>query len=132
MNVFVDTSGFLAILDADDINHLKAKREWNNIISTGTNLFCNNYILVETFALIQHRLGMKAVRVLEEDILPLVHIEWIKESTHKAGMSAFLTASKRKLSLVDCVSFETMRDLGLKVAFGFDSHFRDQGFECIP
>lgn len=132
MNVFVDTSGFLAILDADDTNHLKAKREWNNIISTGANLFCNNYILVETFALIQHRLGMKAVRVLEEDILPLVHIEWIKESTHKAGMSAFLIASKRKLSLVDCVSFETMRDLGLKVAFGFDSHFRDQGFECIP
>lgn len=132
MNVFVDTSGFLAILDADDINHLKAKREWNNIISTGANLFCNNYILVETFALIQHRLGMKAVRVLENDILPLVHIEWIKESTHKAGMSAFLIASKRKLSLVDCVSFETMRDLGLKVAFGFDSHFRDQGFECIP
>lgn len=132
MNVFVDTSGFLAILDADDTNHLKAKREWNNIISTGANLFCNNYILVETFALIQHRLGMKAVRVLEEDILPLVHIEWIKESTHKAGMSAFLIASKRKLSLVDCVSFETMRDLGLKVAFGFDSHFRDQGFACIP
>ena len=132
MNVFVDTSGFLAILDADDTNHLKAKKEWNNIISTGANLFCNNYILVETFALIQYRLGMKAVRVLEEDILPLVHIEWIKEDTHKAGMSAFLSASKRKLSLVDCVSFETMRDLGLKVAFGFDSHFRDQGFECIP
>lgn len=82
--------------------------------------------------LVQHRLGMKAVMAFEKDILPIVSIEWVKESTHKAGISAFLAALKRRLSLVDCVSFETMRQLGLTIAFTFDHHFSEQGFTRIP
>lgn len=132
MNVFIDTSGFLAMLDADDDNHLKAKEEWSEIVSSGANLISNNYILVETFALVQNRLGTEAVRALQDDILPVVHIAWVDEITHKKAVSALLVASRRKLSLVDCVSFETMRQLGLKFAFTFDIHFREQGFRCIP
>ena len=42
MNIFIDTSAFLAILDADDGNHLKAKEEWEKIVSSESNLICNN------------------------------------------------------------------------------------------
>lgn len=132
MNVFVDTSAFLAVLDADDKDHAKAKTAWTDLISSEANLLCHNYVLVESSALIKHRLGLKAVRVFEGDILPLIHVKWIAEDVHKAGVSALLTASKRKLSLVDCVSFEIMRRLGLDTAFTFDSHFDEQGFVCIP
>ena len=132
MNIYIDTSGFLAILDADDDNHLKAKETWVKLISSGDNLICNNYVLVETFALVLHRLGFEAVRVLQEDMLPVVRIEWVDEFTHNMGISAMLTASRRKLSLVDCVSFEMMRRLGLKKVFAIDKHFSEQGFKCIP
>jgi predicted nucleic acid-binding protein len=80
----------------------------------------------------QRRLGLEAVRVFQEDILPLINIEWIDKETHQSGMSALLAASKRDLSLVDCVSFETMRTLGIKTVFAFDPHFAEQGFKCIP
>lgn len=43
-----------------------------------------------------------------------------------------LAANRRNLSLVDCVSFEVMRDLGVKDVFAFDPHFREHGFTCIP
>lgn len=132
MNIFVDTSALLAVLDADDINHPKAKEEWNRIVFSHAVLVCNNYVLIEAYALIQHRLGMEAVRTFHEDILPLIRIEWIDQVTHRAGVSAFLAASRKKLSLVDCISFETMRHLGIKTAFVFDPHFQEQGFECIP
>lgn len=99
---------------------------------SATGLICNNYILVETFSLVQQRLGMDAVRVFQEDILPLINIEWIDAETHKSGVSALLAASRRKLSLVDCVSFETMRTFGIKIVFAFDPHFAEQGFKCIP
>jgi predicted nucleic acid-binding protein len=32
------------------------------------------------------------------------------------------------LSLVDCVSFTVMKDLGLTTAFAFDRHFEQAGF----
>lgn len=101
------------------------------MLSLENILITSNYVLVESFALIQHRLGMEAVRGFQEDMLPLINIEWVNAETHKFGISVLLTVSKRKLSLVDCVSFEIMRTLGIKTVFAFDSHFSEQGFNRI-
>ena len=132
MKVFIDTSAFLAILDADDKNHRKAKAKWTELISSEAILFSNNYVLVETLALVQHRLGMGAVRAFNDDILPLINVEWVDEAVHKAGINALLVALRRKLRIVDCVSFASMRLLGVKTVFAFDAHFEEQGFNCIP
>ena len=48
MTVFVDTSAFLAVLDADDVNHFQASRVWQDLITQEVPLVCNNYVLVET------------------------------------------------------------------------------------
>lgn len=132
MTVFVDTSAFYAILDADDQNHEQARRAWNDLVTQEADLVCTNYVLVETFALVQHRLGIEAVRALQEDILPVLRVEWVDESVHEASTAALLIAARRQLSLVDCTSFETMRRLGIKTAFTFDRHFAEQGFDNIP
>ncbi len=133
MKVFLDTSAFYAMLDRDDSNHRKAKEQWSGLLNDiDNNLITTNYILVESFALVQHRLGTEAARGLQENLLPLINIEWIDAETHRAGISAFLAASRRKLSLVDCVSFEAMRALGINLAFAFDLHFKEQGFRLIP
>ena len=132
MIIFIDTSAFLAILNRDDTNHPVAKNLWNELLYSENVIISNNYVLVESFALIQRRLGIAAVRVFQEDILPLINIEWINAGTHKSAVSALLAASRHKLSLVDCVSFEIMRTLGIKTVFAFDPHFAEQGFKCIP
>ncbi len=66
---------------------------------------------------------MEAVTEFYETLLPLINIEWVDENTHKSATNALLTASRRELSLVDCVSFEMMRNLGIETAFAFDPHF---------
>ena len=131
MTVFFDTSAFLAILNKDDANHQSAKRLWGELIYSENVLITNNYVTVESLALIQRRLGMESVRVFQEDVLPLINIEWIDKAMHEAGISALLTAARKKLSLVDCVSFEVMRNLGIKKVFAFDPHFEEQGFEVV-
>jgi predicted nucleic acid-binding protein len=132
MTVFVDTSAFFALLDRDDANHGKAKKAWSDLIGSDRTLMTSNYVIVESSALIQHRLGVEALRGFYEDVLPLINIEWIGESTHRSGMSALLAASRRRLSLVDCVSFEVMREAGVRTAFAFDPHFEEQGFLGLP
>lgn len=131
MMVFIDTSAFYALLDRDDANHKKAKSILDKILISQNTLITSNYVLVESFALMQNRLGLPAVRGFQEDMLPLINIEWVNSSTHKSGVSALLAASKRRLSLVDCVSFELMRNLGIKEVFAFDPHFEEQGFEPV-
>jgi predicted nucleic acid-binding protein len=95
-------------------------------------LVTSNYVPVETFALLQGRLGLEAVRGFQEDVVSIVQVEFVTPEMHRAGTAALLSAGRRGLSLVDCVSLELMRDSGVKVAFAFYSHFQEQGFDVIP
>ncbi len=132
MRVFIDTSALYAVLDRKDENHLKARREWNRILDEDYTLVASNYILVETLALLQSRIGMEAVRGFQEDVFPLLHVEFVTLKIHRLGMAALLSSSRRRLSFVDCVSFEVMREAGIRKVFAFDPHFKEQGFEVVP
>ena len=39
------------------------------------------------------------------------------------AVAALLAANCRQLSLVDCTSFQAMRQLGIATVFTFDAHF---------
>jgi predicted nucleic acid-binding protein len=131
MNIFIDTAALLAVLNANDHFHGPASQAWNEILSSESILFSSNYVILETTALLQHRFGIEAVRLFESDILPIIEIVWVDETIHKQGMSALLIANRRDLSLVDCTSFEIMRQNGLNAVFTFDPHFGEQGFNVV-
>jgi predicted nucleic acid-binding protein len=131
MRIFIDTSALYALLDGGDANHPKAKKAWGAIIQPENTVVTSNYVLVETFALVQSRLGLEAVRAFQEDLVPVLHVEFVTAAIHRLGVAALLSASRRGLSIVDCISFEVMRDLGIRTAFTFDAHFKEQGFELV-
>jgi predicted nucleic acid-binding protein len=132
MSIFIDTSGFIAVLDKDDASHTEAVKTWMDILTSEEDLVTTNYVLVETGALVQNRLGMAAIKVFQEDIVPVLRIEWIDKAVHYAATGILPAAVRKKLSLVDCVSFETMRLLGITTAFTLDKHFKEQGFTSLP
>lgn len=128
MSIYVDTSALFAVLDRDDLCHPAAEAIWIRLVQEGAGLVCTNYILVEASALIQRRLGAKALRVFQEDMVPVLRVHWVDEPVHAAAVQMLLDSKSRSLSLVDCVSFVVMRRLGLDTAFAFDRHFQSQGF----
>lgn len=131
-NYFVDTSALYALLDADDNNHILAAQHWQRIVAEQAGLFTHNYILVEVTALIQSRLGISAVQTFYSNLIPLIQILWVGADLHELATSNLLAARKRRVSLVDWVSFEVMRKQGLTYVFAFDSDFAQLGFKCVP
>jgi len=69
---------------------------------------------------------------LQTNILGLVSIDWVDEGQHSQALKTVFELNHRRLSLVDCTAFRTIRRLGIETAFTFDSHFRDEGFKAIP
>lgn len=130
--IFVDTSALLAILEKNDTNHLHAVQCWKDLLRKASTLLTNNYILVESIAIIQKRYGLQAVQNLQSEILPFVQTEWIDERQHAAIVERVVATNRRRLSLVDCAAFETMQRLDISTVFTFDEHFREQGFKVIP
>ncbi len=132
MSVFVDTSAFYAVLDASDRYHTEARDAWHRLLDDGEELVSSNYTLVETISLLQHRLGMDAIQAFTADIEPVVERLWVDAVTHRAALHALLVSGRRRVSLVDCVSFHVMRERSIATAFCFDPHFSEQGFAVIP
>lgn len=132
MSVFVDTSVFLAVLAEDDNNNVVASETLASLAESGEQLITSNYILIESYALIQRRMGMNAIRDFQDKILPSLMIVWISMEEHQRAMGQFLSENRRTLSFVDCSSFEIIQKLQVEKVFTFDGHFREQGFGTIP
>lgn len=132
MTWFVDTSAVLAILNADDIFAKPAAKAWREAVTQHIPLATTNYVLLESSALIQRRLGLGALGDYQRHIRPRLRVEWVGREEHDAAMAGLLLAGRRNVSLVDAVSFLVMRRLGLRQTFTFDPHFAEQGFACIP
>lgn len=132
MSVFVDTSALYALLVATEAHHGAVRLEFERLAASARPLVTTSYVLVETAALLQHRIGLAPVRDFDERIVPLLAVRWVSEALHGRGMRRLLQADRRHLSLVDCVSFETMRAEGLTVAFALDQHFAETGFRLVP
>ncbi len=131
MRVFVDTSAFYALLSPNDSHHGEAARIWAGLLEVRAELETHNYILVETVSIIQSRLGFKAAEAFLQSLRGVVRVHWIDEELHSRAESAFRTAERGDLSLVDCVSFEVMRLRGCELAFAFDRHFGEHRFAVL-
>jgi predicted nucleic acid-binding protein len=128
----VDTSALFALLDADDANHERARAHLEAVIAGNAPLLTHEYVVLETTALVQRRLGVGPLRRFLDDLLPLVYIAWVDEALHLEAREALLAAGRRDVSLVDWTSFLVMRRHGVRRAFTFDADFGAQGFEVAP
>lgn len=131
MSTFVDTSAFLALLDADDTHHTRALAIWNRLADEQEELVTSDAVLIETIAVAQHRLGLEAVRAIVRDVLPVIRVHFGGEEVLGGSLTALIAAGRRHLSLADCMSFELMRRHSILQAFAFDRHFTEMGFECV-
>jgi len=129
--VFVDTSAIYALLVAEDAEHEPARSILVSLGATDVALVSSSFVLHETVALLQARIGMAAVRLFQEKVFPVLDMEWITSDIYERGLAALLAASNRHVSLTDWTSFVIMRSRGIQTAFAFDEHFEEQGFELL-
>lgn len=98
MTIYVDASALYAVMDSDDSQHEVAKNTWVSLLESGDGMVCNSYVLLETHALVQHRLGIEAVRVLYDEILPVIMVDWVDEAIHKEPLPQCLQRDGRTLA----------------------------------
>jgi uncharacterized protein len=132
VTILVDTSALLALLSSNDPGH-EAATAWfeGPARSEHERLLTHSYVMLESAALVRARLGGEAVLSLFERILPLIEPLFVDEALHRTALAPHL-ANPRGPSLVDRVSFQVMRDLGIRTAFAFDRDFVREGFVTVP
>jgi predicted nucleic acid-binding protein len=125
--IFIDTSAIYALADKADSNHITAYNKFEDILKSGEVPLLHNYILLESAALLQARLGLPSAILFLKDARSF-EVEWVDLDLHKEAEKELERIGKRGISLVDCTSFIVMRRRRVQRAFAFDPDFKDQGF----
>lgn len=132
MNIYIDTSAFLAILDPSDHRNARAIQTWQDLIDSNDWLVTSSYVMIESISILHNRFSTPVVQRFLSEIVPIVEVDWADVGDHTVAVGALLSRpGKGGPSLVDCMSFETIRKRKLQDVFVYDRHFEDLGFNLI-
>lgn len=129
--ILVDTSAWLSLHDEDDRHHAAAALIWRRLMTEQAALCSTVYVRLETWSLLQARFGVEAVRRFDRAHVPVVDWLEVSEARFATAKTLVLDSGRRRLSLVDAVSFTAMREEAITTAFAFDQHFREHGFNVL-
>jgi predicted nucleic acid-binding protein len=125
--MLLDTSGLFSYFDSRDAHHADAVR----LFTAASQRVTHSYVLAELVALCNtRRLPRAASLAFVADIgdNPLVQVQWVDETRHRAALAMLLAQPDKSYSLCDAVSFLLMRECGLTDALTTDRHFEQSGF----
>jgi predicted nucleic acid-binding protein len=128
--VFIDTSAILALLVPTDDAHERATRIFERLRGRESALVTTSYNLVETYALMDRRFGRASVASFRDGFAPLLEVIWVDRELHERSLDLLLDRP-RGVSLVDAVSFVTIREHRLDGVFAFDQHFEREGLPVL-
>lgn len=131
--IFVDTSGFYALLVHGDDKHAAAKRVLREASRRKRGLVTTDYVIDETATLVKARgLGHLLGAFFEKlDESRAIRIEWTDSERFHEVRQFFLKHDDQEWSFTDCVSFRVMTRLRLREALTKDAHFEQAGFVVL-
>ncbi len=133
-SVFVDTSGWYALIDRRDASHEAMTNEVQRLIRDGVRLVSTDYVIDESCTLAKARAGsVAALRLLDLlDGTVALDVEWIGPEQFDRAKALFRKYRDQAFSFTDCTSFAVMRERRLKEVVTTDDHFRFMGFQLLP
>ena len=133
-DVFVDTSGWYALIDRRDAGHVVTRDVVERLVREGSRLVTTDYILDESCTLAKARAGQEAaLRLL--DLLngtAALDLEWIGSERFGRAEVLFRKYGDQAFSFTDCTSFAVMRERRIGEVITGDDHFRIMGFKLLP
>lgn len=132
-SVFIDSNGWIKVLNEDEPGHHGACELWYGLFRTRRRIFLTDWIIAETGNALartrQRRVFVEAVRRLATS--PRVRILPIQAALFRRALELYEARPDKTWGLVDCASSVVMEQEGIAEAFTTDRHFEQAGFNCL-
>lgn len=130
--LFIDTSGWYALIDRRDAWHAAATQQLATLLAARGRLVTTDYVVDESCTLTRMRAGRAAANRLLDLLSQTrgVDWEWIGTERFARAQTFFRKHGDHAYSFTDCTSFVVMRELRLARALTTDANFTHAGFEA--
>jgi predicted nucleic acid-binding protein len=132
-SIFLDTNGWVALLNAADVLHARANQMWREIVNGKHRIVLSDWIVAETGnGLARFREKSRFEESLERILRsPRRELVMVDEQLLRKALKFFGRHEDKHWGLVDCASFIVMEERGITEAFTSDRHFEQAGFTCL-
>ncbi|MBU3664410.1 MAG: type II toxin-antitoxin system VapC family toxin [Chthoniobacterales bacterium] len=132
--LFVDTAGWMACADRNDVAHRKCTAVRDAELRVGRLLLTTDYVVDETLTLLRLRLGLRAAREWWERISgsPRLIVMSSDGEIREQALQWFFRYADKEFSFTDCTSFAVMKAEKIRDALTTDRHFEQAGFRMVP
>lgn len=131
--VFLDTSGLIAVANADDQWHEAAQRVWSRLFASGVPLVTTSLIWIEIgdgLSRIHQR--QLAINLRQRLIAsPRIDVVRISETLESRAWELYGSRHDKEWGLTDCASMIVAQDFGVRETFTVDHHFGQAGFNVL-
>ena len=128
--VFADSYYYMALLNAKDPAHEKAKKHSRKDVRP---VVTTRWILTEVADGMAHRDGRQLIVPLFKTLetLPKTRILPFADDLYLSGLDLYGRRPDKEWSLTDCISFVVMEREGMTDALTADRHFEQAGFVAL-
>jgi len=132
--LFVDTAGWMAVINAGDPAHERAAAARDRWLEEGGLLVTTDYVADETLTLLRVRHGLSTAEAWWRQVDGSTHVRWEAINLARADKARgiFFRYADKAFSFTDCTSFVVMRELKLRDALTTDRYFAQAGFVTLP
>lgn len=129
MRVFVDSGGFLAVMDRNDPFHPIAHEIATRLEATRAQLYTSNFVVDEACTLVRARTSHgRAVQFLRSLRTSGIAVLRVTPAIEAAAERIFTRYADKDFSFTDCASFALIDARRLNAFLAFDRHFGQYRF----
>ncbi len=131
--VFLDTNGWLALLNASDTLHEAARALWEDLVEQGAMLVVTDWVLAETGNGLARTPARRQLSLAVDLFRSSARARFLFVSSAylEKALDLYEKREDKAWGLVDCASFVVMQALGITEAFTDDRHFKQAGFQRL-
>ena len=128
--IFIDTSGFYALLVRGDDQHDRAQNAMRKAAKRNQRFVTTDYVLDETATLLMARGFFTVMPSLFHSVAAskACRAVWMDMERFEKTKASFIKNITNRWSFTDCFSFIVMKENRLREALSKDARFRAAGF----
>lgn len=131
--VLLDTSGLIALVNADDQWHGLAERVWQEVLASRAPLLTTSLVLIEIadgLSRVQHRrLAIELCDRLRAS--PQVEVVRVTPDDEERAWELYRRRGDKEWAMTDCTSMIVAGSRNVDEVFSSDHHFEQAGFRIL-
>ena len=131
--VFLDTNGWLALLNASDQLHRRADTLWRSLGGRSCSIVLTDWVIAETGNGLARTPARELVAAVSGSLLDSsrCRVIFVTPGLTRRAVDLYHERTDKRWGLVDCASFVVMTDEKIADAFTTDRHFEQAGFKAM-